>query len=239
MLDFRAALKARQDGKGTRRKGDITRDRLDLAAVEILEEKGYRNMRVSDITQAADVSNGTFYVYYKNKQEITLHVLEEFLEELGNYLKTGGKYPDPFSVLYQSNLAWFRSMRANAGLFRCILQLGDELPEFADFMHATDKRWYHHVARGVIRQFPNGSVDESVAALTAYSLGSMMDALGRRLVVYPDPYLQNLLKDIAPSDEDFAEFLSTIWFRSLYGVNPPQELSCTAAKMLASIKRLE
>lgn len=36
----------------------------------VLAEKGYHAVRVDDIVRAADVSHGTFYLYFANKQEL-------------------------------------------------------------------------------------------------------------------------------------------------------------------------
>ena len=38
----------------------------------VLAEKGYHAARVDDIVSAADVSHGTFYLYFANKEELVL-----------------------------------------------------------------------------------------------------------------------------------------------------------------------
>ena len=47
-----------------------TRERIYQTALELLESDGYENIRIEDICQKAGVSIGTFYNYFKSKNEI-------------------------------------------------------------------------------------------------------------------------------------------------------------------------
>jgi hypothetical protein len=97
-------------------------------------------------------------------------------------------------------------------------------------------RWYRRITLSVLRRFPaDGDVDEETVLLATYGLGSMMDEICRKLVIYPDPNLVSLVNAITPTDETFAEFLTLIWYRTLYGNSPPQALSGEASRVLASM----
>ncbi len=54
-----------QDGKRGR-----TRARLTDAALRLMSERGINATSVSEIAAAAELANGTFYLYYKDKSEI-------------------------------------------------------------------------------------------------------------------------------------------------------------------------
>ena len=56
-------------------KGDRTRYRLKIAAARALEEMGYTDLKVADVCANANVALGTFYVYYKDKNEIAIEVV--------------------------------------------------------------------------------------------------------------------------------------------------------------------
>lgn len=47
-----------------------------------LTEKGYHAARVDDIVKAADVSHGTFYLYFANKQELLIALAGQCAEEM-------------------------------------------------------------------------------------------------------------------------------------------------------------
>lgn len=51
-------------------KGVKTRERLVEAAKEIFEEHGFLNARISDISERAGQSHGSFYYYFDSKEEI-------------------------------------------------------------------------------------------------------------------------------------------------------------------------
>ncbi|MCE1165342.1 MAG: TetR/AcrR family transcriptional regulator [Bacteroidetes bacterium] len=52
------------------------------AATRVFADAGFHNARMSRIADVAEVSNGSLYVYYKNKEEILMKILEGFWKEL-------------------------------------------------------------------------------------------------------------------------------------------------------------
>ncbi|GEA31317.1 TetR/AcrR family transcriptional regulator [Clostridium diolis] len=59
------------------RKNDIL-----TAAMELFKEKGYGKTAVSDIVKAAGIAQGTFYIYYKNKEDVFISVIENTREKI-------------------------------------------------------------------------------------------------------------------------------------------------------------
>lgn len=212
-------LERRQSSDQSRRKGERTRDRLKLAAVQLLDEVGYRDMRVADICKRAGVSAATFYLYYKNKSQITVETLTEFLETVFGAAQADGPYASAFEAIYRTNLGWIATVRANAGLLRCLMQVGDETPEFATLNQKANYDWYLKVS-GSLRRSPR--TDEDTALMVAYSLGSMIDELCRRLYVAQDPHLVDLVARLAASDEELAEFTAVLWHRAAYACDPSE-----------------
>ncbi|MEW6186626.1 MAG: TetR/AcrR family transcriptional regulator [Thermodesulfobacteriota bacterium] len=56
-----------KDNKNPR---NSTKDRLLNAAVKIFHQKGFQKTRVSDIVSEASLAQGTFYLYFKSKEDI-------------------------------------------------------------------------------------------------------------------------------------------------------------------------
>ena len=212
-------------------KGARTKDALKLGAIKVLDDVGYHAMRVSDICDAAGVALATFYLYFENKSDITLQVLSEYLEQGVDLLTTRDGARTPFEAIRAANLRWLQVTRANAGLSRCIMQLGDEEPGFRELTHSTNRAWYERIAASFARRFP-GAVSADVALLAAYCLGAMMDEMARKLVVYPDPALLDVAGRIAPDDEAMADFLTVLWYRALYGSAPADPSLGEAARMV-------
>lgn len=47
-----------------------TRAKIKRALIETINEKGFGNLTVSDITERAGINRGTFYIHYKGKQDL-------------------------------------------------------------------------------------------------------------------------------------------------------------------------
>lgn len=232
-LRYRDILEQRQLSAAGRRKGERTRDRLKLAAIDLLDEIGYRDMRISDICERADVSTATFYLYYQNKTEITVEVLREFMDTIFGVAETDGPYRSSFDAIYSANLGWIRTVKANAGLLRCLLQVGDQTPEFAEVSQTINFKWYGRVASSIHRSLSDErGRGADLSLVLAYALGSMMDELCRRLFVAQDQHLVDLIAKVAPTDEDLAELIGVIWFRTVYCADPPGVKTKPAAQLL-------
>ncbi len=68
---------ARNLGKSAR-----TRARLMDAAVELFARDGFEAPSVNEIARLADMANGTFYVHFRDKQDIALAVTVSIAQEL-------------------------------------------------------------------------------------------------------------------------------------------------------------
>lgn len=61
----------------TRQKKDAKRTAMMQAAVQIFAERGYQAATIRDIVKEADVSIGTFYFYFPDKETLFVHLYEE------------------------------------------------------------------------------------------------------------------------------------------------------------------
>jgi len=70
-----------------------TRKKLIKAALKLLKEKGFNAINVEEITKTAGVAKGTFYVYFKKKEDIILEYSRfpfgKIAQELKNMQNTG------------------------------------------------------------------------------------------------------------------------------------------------------
>lgn len=63
-------------------RGEATRRRLLNAAEEEFGDKGYHGASVSSITTRADTGQGTFYLYFRSKEEVFLTLVNDIGHEL-------------------------------------------------------------------------------------------------------------------------------------------------------------
>lgn len=67
---------AREQPEEISRKQAILRNAADLFA-----EKGYRGTTVDDIVQATGIAKGTFYIYFKSKEDLLTEVVKNLIQE--------------------------------------------------------------------------------------------------------------------------------------------------------------
>ena len=216
---FRDWVSERQKRDASRRKGEMTRDRIRLATIELLNTVGYVDLKVSDICRRAKVTAPVLYLYFAGKEPLVHDILAEFL---GDFMSrsTSTTARNAYQAIYDANLQWLRAARSNAGLMKCLLQFSDQTPEFAKLFSEQSNRWYLRIAQSIVRRHPSRATELASLHLQIHALGAMMDELTRKIFTSNDEELERLIGQVAPGDEALAGFLSRIWHRTLYAEDP-------------------
>jgi AcrR family transcriptional regulator len=99
-----------------------TRVQLRDALIALILERGYDDLTIQDITDKADLRRATFYLHYKDKQELLLTVLSEsfdaVVQKMAALLQTdalAGK------TNVEAFLVMFKHAEQNAKLYKGIL----------------------------------------------------------------------------------------------------------------------
>ncbi|MFC4372648.1 TetR/AcrR family transcriptional regulator [Nocardia halotolerans] len=77
-----------------------TRDNLHRALIELMIERDYDRVTVSDIIDRADVGRSTFYAHYRDKDDLLLVSCTEFLRREITRTPTAGSPLSPLRVLF-------------------------------------------------------------------------------------------------------------------------------------------
>lgn len=59
-----------------------TKQKIVEAGEKLIAEKGFDNVSVEDITRASGVAKGTFYTYFKRKEDVVLEISKDSFREL-------------------------------------------------------------------------------------------------------------------------------------------------------------
>lgn len=66
----------------------LTKKNIYEAAIALVQEKGFENVSIEDITTKANTAKGTFYLYFKSKQDLIYHTIDMYDEiSLRSYKK--------------------------------------------------------------------------------------------------------------------------------------------------------
>ncbi len=95
-----------------------TRKSLIQAAVELVLEKGYEAVTIQDITDRADIGRGTFYIHFKDKEEVIWTAIQGLCLELEQAAHQQYKDNIPDQWEYYGLLYIFSQVEKNRDLFR-------------------------------------------------------------------------------------------------------------------------
>lgn len=237
-LSFIKFLERRLQDDPPLRKSQRTRERLKIAAARLLASRGYHEISSGAVSAEAALAEGSFYLYFKDKEDITRTVLDEFTGNfLGPHLAASGKpSASAFEAIRNSNRVWIDLAFDNPGLLRCLLQFADDDAEFGGKMQRQNFEWHMRVAHSAWH-----NTDSHGSVLLVYLLGGMVDDLIRRLVVYVDKQLQAFLDDIRIDREGLVDVISIIWLRILHpNATLPSDISERSkgiAELLVAVPR--
>ena len=117
-----------------------TRDRLGDALIALIQEKALDSITVQEVLDRANVGRSTFYVHYRDKDDLLLSDFDEFLESMATLLIRCGDTSD--------RVAPVRELFAHVGEARRLydaLVASDRMHDFLDlgrehFGRAIDRR---------------------------------------------------------------------------------------------------
>lgn len=209
--------RSQRPGPSTER-GRRTQITLVHAARAVFERDGYLNARVTDITAQADVAVGTFYTYFRSKEEI----FQAVVGDIGNEIYALGvstlPEDDPVGIIGQANRQFLHFYRRNVDLMAIIEQVATINPDFRETRRQLRDRMVSRVEGSIARLQANGTADPLVDAHCAASaLVSMVSNFAYTWMVLGEPF-----------DHELAvETLTRLWAQSL-GI--PVGVSTTGAR---------
>jgi AcrR family transcriptional regulator len=115
--------------KKTDRRVRRTRDALGDALVALMHEKPFAEITVQHVLDRAGVSRSTFYTHYRDKDDLFLSDVEDFLELMAFHLSRQGDRSNrvaPVRELFTHVAEWqeFHRVLVKAGKIRDFLELG-------------------------------------------------------------------------------------------------------------------
>ena len=195
-------------------KGRDTRQRILAAARTLFGEKGYSGVRITDITEAADLSPGAFYRYFEDRRDVVLVLLRDLMEEAFDFVRAPLNEQRPIDSVLRTTQLYFEFYHENRALFSVLVELGQTDPEVGEIWAKSRKAFYSRIAHALSRGVAAGRVRADVdVEVAAEMLGSMTEFYAFQRYVLGG----NSLKDVPA--EEATRVLSEIWTTGIRG-NP-------------------
>lgn len=104
------------------RRKQRTRKMLRDALLTLIIERGFDDLTIEDITNQADLRRATFYLHYRDKEELLMTVLRETFAELMRQLEPlRAKDRLAGKTQLETFIVMFRHVGENSDLYRVIL----------------------------------------------------------------------------------------------------------------------
>lgn len=185
-----------------------TADQLLGAAREVFESKGYVAATVGAITDAATTAHGTFYLYFKNKEDAFAKVMAQVADDL--YREARATWAgDPYDALLVATRGYLQSFDRHKGLWRCLIEGMHQSPALGEMWLDVRRTFIDRIQRNLQRQMDNGEVRTMNTALAAAALGSMVEWATFCYVELGEPPAGTL--------DELAVTLTDLWFNAVYG----------------------
>ncbi len=201
-------------------RGERARAGLKEAALSVLERQGFHKMRIADVTGEAGVAQGLFYHYFSDLKSLTLEVLTDFamLSSDPAEIERDVAKGDWYARIYAHNLRVVRSYARRPGVMRCMLQMADEDADFSAMLRDSYRAQLMWLVDIMPRLFPQVRFRRHQALLIVYALAGVGEGLMREYFINESKTLRTAKLSV----EEFAELLSTMFYRGLFLENPDQ-----------------
>jgi AcrR family transcriptional regulator len=187
MLDVSADGKNRQPVDRDQR-----RQQLIDAARALFADKGFHATTVDDITRAAGVAKGTFYLYFREKREIYYQVIRQFMNlimEIGGSVSESTEPTDFFGRAEKAALELMTVFLDNRQLARLAYRefMGLD-PELERMITAFYRELAEIEARNLRRAIELGLIRPVEPLVVAYAHIGMVERVLLAIVDAPDEF---------------------------------------------------
>lgn len=105
-----------------------TRNNLKKAMLELLKEKDFKEISITEIAKAANCNRVTFYSHYSSTTQLLADIFQDYLDELVQYYRESFKGKKTFSLSEPSrNIPVFEFVYKNQFVFSLML-MGEVIP---------------------------------------------------------------------------------------------------------------
>lgn len=189
-------------------KGRRTEAQIAAAACVLLDRVEPPDLQIAAICKAAEVSTGTFYIYFRDRSALLDRLLGGFVGFLQERMRAASGAGDPTAGATE---VYFNLFRANPGLMRCLIHAGAAFPEARAAFQRLNREWIETVVTAAVRR--PGAPPPDELARRAYALGGMVDMYLSALFLTQDEGLAAVSQD----PQAVLNTLTHIWKRGLHG----------------------
>jgi AcrR family transcriptional regulator len=185
-----------------------TRDKLLRIARGVFEEDGFDGASVSRIVEEANVSRGTFYLYFESKEDIFRTLAETLLTQVVELQRPGDDLP-PRETIRRAIAAFIVYYREHARLMAVLEQVATHDESFRSLRRNMRRGVAEAAVRFISSLQRKGVVPATVdPRYAATALTGMVDRFAYVWLILEEEF----------EEADVVENLTNLWFQAIGGV---------------------
>lgn len=164
------------------KRGQLTRERILDAAEKEIGGRGFAEASISTITAEAKVAQGTFYVYFRTKEDVMRELVLRMGRRLRRHLTLSiVGVPDRLEAERRGLRAFLEFVRANPNLYRVVAEAQFVDPEVYRRYYEDFVKSYSSALRSAARR---GEISKGDAEVRAWALMGLSDMVGMRYALW-------------------------------------------------------
>jgi AcrR family transcriptional regulator len=202
-------------GNVRQRQAAATRLQLLTAACEVFEEKGYQATSVGAITDRAATAHGTFYLYFKNKEDAFCQVMEAvIIGDLANAIHAapGVGARERIEQIIRS---FFAAYGPHTGLWRAVLEGALQSARVQEIWLGLRRTIIHRLAESLEAECAQGTIRPLDPLMSAHALAAMNEWFAFTHFVLGEP--PGADDQLDPNNDHAVAVLVDLWYHALYG----------------------
>jgi AcrR family transcriptional regulator len=190
-----------------------TRRHLLASAGAVFEDKGYQATTVGAITDRANTAHGTFYLYFRNKEDAFCRVIETvILDELVVAATPLGA--DPRRAIEEGVRNFLAVYHRHDGLWRALLEGMLQSPRVQQMWLELRRDAVLRLSAAFAAEQQAGALRPFEPTLAAHALAAMTEWSAFTHLVLGEPGGEH------SGQEALVATLTDLWYRSIYGTVP-------------------
>lgn len=203
-------LKRPTHARAERGSGQDTENTILQAAETVFSQKGFFGTTVAEIVERAGVSRGTFYLYFKNRDEIFSAILARVVGEMF-MLSASRQSGTPQERVESANRAYLETFYRHRAFMRSVIQVATFDTEVADTLNDLRGKFIERVRDHLERGVKSGKCEDLNPDIASFLLVIMVEFAAYSWLSF----------DWQPKKDSFdfdsvVREASTIWSRAVY-----------------------
>lgn len=183
----------------TTKERELKRQEIIKKAIEVFSQKGYHQTKIMDITSSLKISTGTFYLYYQNKRDLFIEVIDSVFRNIVGEAAVAIKgETDLIERLKIRGRVFYKNYTKYSEILN---QLRAELASEEKWPAEKIKKIYHGLTQPVLREIESaikeGIIREIDPDLLAYALTGLIEIMSLRISLDHKYDLEKIMDFIA------------------------------------------